>query len=544
MTNLLPLSFPLLVSALLMGHHARGQAWQWARDLGGADADMGKDVCLDPQNNVHVAGWTLGEVTGDCATLTGSEGTSIFLAEYDPFGACLWSRVDGGPGDDVARGIATDAQGNTIITGSYSGLAQFGSVTLGVQGDADVFVAKYGPDGDFLWVAHGGGPFDEQGTAVATDAEGNVFVCGRYRSTCTFGPFTIGTVNNNFDAFLAKLDAEGNWLWIRRAGDIGGEEATAVAVDAEGNCYMTGWFSSPIAVFSSHQVSPFGGADVFLAKYDPTGTCLWVRGAGANATDQGNALAIDSQGRPYISGWLSGDSAHFGDITLLPEYGEAEDLFLAKYDPQGGCLWAVRAGGNGLDMATGLSFIHRDALIVSGQFTDTAAIGGSTLEAIAGTDVFTAGYDTTGAALWGLQAGGAGYEQAGKVVGTTTGVAYTTGSYDAQATFTGWQLDAVGTSDLYLAKVGEMATALPSAGTGPAMLSWDPATCVLTLTAEEGGGTLTGQLQVMDAAGRLVRAIPVRGQRTVVLDALVPGLYVLRLSTPSGSCLLRIAAGS
>ena len=157
--------------------------------------------------------------------------------------------------------------------------------------------------------------------------------------------------------------------------------------------------------------------------------------------------------------------------------------------------------------------------------------------------MFTAGYDTTGAALWGLQAGGAAYEQAGKVVGTATGAAYTTGSYDTQAMFTGWQLDAVGGSDLFLAKVGEMATALPSAVLDPAMLTWDPATGLLTITDDQGSGTLTGLLQVMDAAGRLVRALPVRGQRTLALGTLVTGLYMLRLTTPGGSCLLRIAAG-
>lgn len=543
MTNRSPFRFLVSVLLLVMTVPAGAQAWQWARDLGGTDADIGKDVCLDPQNNVHVAGWTIGEVTGDCAPLAGTGASSIFLAKYDPFGSCLWSRVEGSPGDDVARGIATDAQGNTFITGSYSALAQFGGNTLGVQGDADVFVAKYGPDGDFLWVAHGGGPFDEQGSAVATDAEGNVFVCGRYRSTCVFGAFTIGTANNNFDAFLAKLDADGNWLWVRRAGDMGGEEATAVAVDGAGNCYITGWFSSPIAVFSSHQVSSVGGADIFLAKYGPTGTCIWVTSAGSGSSDQGNALALDDLGRPYVSGVVAGDTAHFGDISLPPEHGEADDLFLARYNAEGDCIWAVRAGGPGGDAATGLSFIERDVCVLSGQFTDTASIGGTTLQAVGGTDVFTAGYDTTGAALWGLQAGGAAYEQAGKVVGTATGAAYTTGSYDTQAMFTGWQLDAVGGSDLFLAKVGEMATALPSAVLDPAMLTWDPATGLLTITGDQGSGTLTGLLQVMDAAGRLVRALPVRGQRTLALGTLVTGLYMLRLTTPGGSCLLRIAAG-
>lgn len=530
----------MLAIALCAAPHANGQAWQWARDLGGTDADIGKDVCLDPENNVHVAGWTLGEVSGDCATLAGSGATSIFLAKYDASGACLWSRADGGPGDDVARGIATDGQGNTYITGSYSVLAEFDDVTLGTQGDADVFVAKYGPDGEFLWVAHGGGPFDEQGTAVATDADGNVFVCGRYRSTCTFGAFTIGTVNNNFDAFLGKLDADGNWLWMRRAGDIGGEEATAVAVDSQGNCYMTGWFSSPIAVFSSHQVSSVGGADIFLAKYDPSGTCLWVRGAGGGATDQGNALAIDIQDHPYISGWISGDTTHFGGIPLLPEYGEAEDLFLARYDPQGECLWAIRAGGMGMDVATGLSFIQRDVCILSGQFTGAATIGGAALEAIDGTDVFTAGYDTTGAALWGLQAGGAGYEQAGKVVGATTGVAYVTGSYDTQAAFSGWQLDAVAASDLFLAKVGDQATALPPTGNGANVLAWDPASGLLSFAAPDGGAVPTGELRVFDAAGRLARSTRLQGERTVPLHGLGQGLYHVRLVTPAGPIGLRV----
>ena len=98
----------------------------------------------------------------------------------------------GGTGTDESNSIARDAAGNLYITGSFSGQAQFGegatATTLTAAGNSDIFLAKYAPDGELLWAIGVGGTGSDVGSDVEVDAAGNVFVTGRFSSTVDFDP--------------------------------------------------------------------------------------------------------------------------------------------------------------------------------------------------------------------------------------------------------------------------------------------------------------------------------------------------------------------
>ncbi len=74
------------------------------------------------------------------------------------------------------------------------------------------------------------------------------------------------------DIFLVKYDDSGNVLWAKSAGGTDWDEGNSVAVDAYGNIYVTGYFDSPTITFDSDNLTNAGNWDIFLVKYDASGT--------------------------------------------------------------------------------------------------------------------------------------------------------------------------------------------------------------------------------------------------------------------------------
>src|SRR6185503_13032448 len=164
----------------------------------------------------------------------------------------------------------------------------------------------------WTWARQAGGPNSDSGNAVAVDKKGNVFVTGSYQGLMNFPPPNpnvvaplIGFGGN--DIFLAKYDAAGRPLWAVRAGGTGQDAGYGVAVDADGNAYITGEFTDT-ATFESYPTPPgtpafnltaigtSGGSDIFVAKYDPSGTCLWASRRGGRGSDLGGGIAVTANG--------------------------------------------------------------------------------------------------------------------------------------------------------------------------------------------------------------------------------------------------------
>jgi hypothetical protein len=123
----------------------------------------------------------------------------------------LWATQAGGSGNDQGRGIATTARGDSYVTGLFAGTATFGQepnqTSLTAVGGADIFVAKYAPDGTLLWATRAGGSSDDVGGGIATTARGDSYVTGLFEGTATFGQEpnqTVLTAAGGVDIFVAK----------------------------------------------------------------------------------------------------------------------------------------------------------------------------------------------------------------------------------------------------------------------------------------------------------------------------------------------------
>ncbi len=193
-------------------------------------------------------------------------------------------------------------------------------------------------------------------TAITTDTQGNVVVAGRFNGTVRFGATTLVGTN---DAFVAKRDAAGTWLWAASGGGTNSDACADIALDNLGQVYVTGYFaagasSTPsTATFGSTTLTTAGGSDVLVAKLDgTTGAWLWAQRAGNvdSSNDRGELLAADGRGGFFIVGAYDGRAIRIGATSIE---SNSSDKFLARIDAATGTWdWAVRAGlGTVTDLA-------------------------------------------------------------------------------------------------------------------------------------------------------------------------------------------------
>lgn len=320
---------------------------QWVQryDGPGGEFDDALALAVDASGNVYVTGFSAGVGTfNDYATV-----------KYSPSGVEQWvARYDGPTNDfDNAVAIAVDEPGNVYVTGS----------SPGDNFAPEYATIKYDLDGNELWVARYSSPANvgDYPYAIAVDTSGNVYVTGA-SSDNTFTP----------DYATVKYNAAGVGQWVRRYnGTVGGfDEAHAIAVDAEGNVYVTG--SSMSASFDF---------DYVTIKYSPTGDSLWVRrydGPPGGVTDTPNALALDDEGNAYVTGYSIGN-------------GSGNDFLTIKYDATGLERWVARYNSpeNADEFANALAIDSSGNVYVTGRTGNIAAF-----------DYTTVMYDSSGTEQW------------------------------------------------------------------------------------------------------------------------------------------------
>ena len=222
----------------------------WVKQMGGSEWDQGNSIAIDASQNIYTTGYFTGTADFDpregTENLTSAGYQDIFVLKLDTNGDFLWAKQMGGTDGDAGQSIAVDASGNVNIIGYFRETADFdpgeGTASLTSTGGVDIFVQKLDTNGNFLWVKQMGGAIF-YGYSIALDTSGNVFTAGCFEGTADFDPGE-GTANissakaNNF---IQKLDANGDFVWVRQMG--GHVVARSIALDVSGNIYTTGYFA-------------------------------------------------------------------------------------------------------------------------------------------------------------------------------------------------------------------------------------------------------------------------------------------------------------
>jgi len=295
----------------------------------------------------------------------------------------------------VGQAVATDSSGNVVVAGYFTGTVDFGGTSLTSAGPRSIFLAKYSDTGALQWAKHWS--LNDEGSAygVAVQTNGEIVVAGSFRGTVNLGGSTLTSAGYD-DIFVAKYSAAGTHVWSKRVGDNNVEVCSRVVVDVSHNVYLVGRFGSTVD-FGGGGLTSAGSADVFLAKYSPTGAHVWSKRFGGTSADFGDALAIDSSSNVAMAGRFSG-TIDFGGGVLTS--AGAADAFVAKFGSAGNYQWAKRFGSGGDDYGDGVALDSTGAVIVAGSFSDLVDFGGGPLGVSGSLSLYLLKLSSSGAHTW------------------------------------------------------------------------------------------------------------------------------------------------
>ncbi len=402
----------------------------------------------------------------------------------------------GGVNADSAHDVALDASGNLYLDGTTTSLENTFPVLTGpdltANGNEDAYVAKFDPTGTTLiYASFLGGSGMDQGLGLAADASGNAYIGGETRSTQTTFPLVnaFDAVYNGGanDGFVAKLNPLGTALvYSTYLGGSGNELVSALALDGSANVYVTGYTTSTEATFpvangpdlTQNGTGGLATGDAFVGKLNPSGSALVYSGFVGGAGDEmGFGIAVDAQGRAYVTGRTNSTEATFPE-TVGPDLtyngGTTGDGFVARVAANGLSLeYAGYIGGAGDDDgdqvavdSSGQAYVVGITTSSESTFPETV---GPDLTYAGNTDAFVAKLNVTGSAwLYAGYLGGTGHEGWATVAVDAAGQAYVGGvTASTQATFpvlNGPDLTHNGGDDGFVARVAANGTALLDAG--------------------------------------------------------------------------------
>ncbi len=347
--------------SFVMKINARGNEMLYSTRFGGIGDDFAARIAVDGRGNAFVTGSTNSgnfPVTAGAPQMSSAGGLcgsppqvsspcfDAFVLKLNPAGSdVVYGTYLGGTGDDAGSAIALDLTGNAYIAGRTSS-ADFPIVNALQKkfgGGGDAFFAKINTEGTvFLYASYlGGGKADTAG-GVAVDSKGSLYLAGSTESA----DFPVANafqaaLKGPRDAFVAKVAPSGSSLvYATYIGGSGSDAATALAIDAAGNAYVTGQtvsadFPTVNAVQPSRAgvnacSSSFFGfdaipcPDAFIAKLNASGSSLvYSTYLGGGATDGAMGIGIDAAGNAYVVG-----STQSSDFPLV---NPLQTVFIYSY---------------------------------------------------------------------------------------------------------------------------------------------------------------------------------------------------------------------
>lgn len=289
-----------------------------------------RNMAVDADGNAIIVGYygsaTVDSVRFDSVKITTNGARDVFIVKYNNNGDVQWGVTGGGiSSGEQANDVVVDIAGNIYVTGIYSDSAIFGGTTLNGNGGTEIFIVKYDPNGNLVWARTAGGLKTDDGSGIALDGLGHLYVAGRFDSAAIFGSTNLLSAGG-YDAFLAKYDTSGNLIWVKIGGGAGEDYLKDIVCDSEGNILGTGYFTNQ-ATFGTIPLTAVGGRDIFFIKYDPSGNVIWAKTAGGSDTDEGNRVCVDL-GNNLISTGFFNATAFFGADTLTSS--GVQDIFISK----------------------------------------------------------------------------------------------------------------------------------------------------------------------------------------------------------------------
>ena len=303
---------------------------------------------------------------------------TVVSQEFD-FGI-VW----GGQQSDNASRIVVDNSGDLICSGTYTGTSEFPGGTLAGFGFQDVFITKTSSDGNPIWQIGIGGSNTDQSSAIAVDANGDVYVSGRFQGSIDLDPSSaIQSLNSSppgsLDGFLAKYSgADGSLLnyWDITSGGV--MDIRSIAIDENGDIFLAGQFSQTVdfnfGVGTSSLTSFLNSGDGFVARYSSAMNLAWVNPVASNtpAIDYLSDVKLSPDGSLYVTGLLGGTADVDPGVGQTNLVGAIDALLVRYAKNTGALLWGFVLGGNSIDLGVALHVTEEMDIVITGSLNSSS----------------------------------------------------------------------------------------------------------------------------------------------------------------------------
>jgi hypothetical protein len=345
----------------------------WVRSMGG-DAvssgltDVAREISIDTNGAVYLSGEFLGSADFGSTTLSSVGQDDGFVAKLDAGGAVQWARRWGTAGNDGARGVDVDADGNVYAMGSRLGDAYD--------------ILKFGPTGAPIWSKTIFNRSMLSSADLAVNAAGNVYVAGSFDGTVDFDPSAkTKYVSSGAEraGFVLKLDTNGQFGWVspfvgKRVGSTNSASgAMSVALDGSGNIIVGGTFNGTVdfnpGSGTTNLATTSGG---FITKLNTSGGLVWARALHGNTSTFVNGLSVDAAGSIYAAGTFHGtvDLDPGAGVRSRTTAGDG-DIFVLKLTSTGNHAWSATFGGTGNDVGFAVDVDADGTVHLAGYYRNT-----------------------------------------------------------------------------------------------------------------------------------------------------------------------------
>jgi ELWxxDGT repeat protein len=457
-------------------------------------------------------------------------------------GDLVWNDVNSNGVQDV---------GETGISGAVVEIFQTTDATIGNTDDVSVGLTSSDSNGNYSLGGLAAGanyylvfrpPVGFGFTQLHAGANGAVD--SDANSTGCTSIITLAAGANNVDIDAGLTGAAPVFGFALAAGGANNDSGNAMALDRDGNVYVTGAFQGTVDFDPGpgvYNLASTSAAGTFVAKYNSMGALCWARRLYGSSSVSGSGIATGPDCGVYVTGSFSG-KVDFdpGSGTYFVTSAGNTDIFVLKLDSSGNFVWADRMGGTGADGAYGIAVGANGCVYTTGYFSGTAdfdpAATTYNLSSAGGYDIFVSKLDSSGKFIWADRMGGTGADYAYGIAVDAGGSVYTTGTFNGTADFNPGvdvnNLTSAGYYDIFVSKLdssGAFVWADRMGGTGNdyaygiavdaggcvyttgtfiGVADFDPATTTFNLTSPGNSDVFISKL---DSSGAFVWADQVGG---------------------------------
>jgi uncharacterized delta-60 repeat protein len=341
-------------------------AAQWAKTYGGSDLDFAYSIQQTSDGGYIVAGGT---------SSFGAGSVDFWVLKLDSSGNIQWQKTYGGSSDDRAYSIQQTSDGGYIVAGK--------TTSFGAGGD-DFWVLKLDSSGNIQWQKTYGGTSDDEAYSIQQTTDGGYIVAGR---TWSFG-------TGDDDAWVLKLDANGNVVWQKTYGGTSWDWAESIQQTSDGGYIVAGDTSS----FGA------GAVDAWVLKLDTNGNVQWAKTYGGGANDYASSIQQTSDGGYIVVGWIG----YLGGYTA--------NSWVLKLDANGNIQWQKTYGDAGANVIQSISIKQT----LDGGYI-VASWTGSIFASDDNVDVWLLKLDPNGSVQWRKTYGGTSHDNVSSIQQTSDG---------------------------------------------------------------------------------------------------------------------------